>query len=108
MASVAEVSDNTFKHEVLEAALPVLVDFWAPWCAPCRAIAPIVDELAKEYAGRVKFVKMNVDDNQLTPSRYGVMGIPNLIVFREGKVREQVVGVVPKARLAEAVEKALA
>jgi thioredoxin 1 len=107
MASVGEVSDSTFQSEVIESALPVLIDFWAPWCAPCRAVAPVVEELASEYDGRVKFVKMNVDDNPITPSRYGVRGIPNLIVFKDGQVKEQIVGAVPKAQLARAIEKVL-
>lgn len=108
MANVQEVSDATFDAEVLQSSTPVLIDFWAPWCGPCRAIAPIVDELASEYAGKLKVVKMNVDDNQQTPSRYGVRGIPNLIVFKDGKVHEQIVGAVPKSRLAQAVQGAVA
>jgi thioredoxin 1 len=108
MANVQEVSDATFDAEVLQSSTPVLIDFWAPWCGPCRAIAPIVDELATEYAGKLKVVKMNVDDNQQTPSRYGVRGIPNLIVFKNGKVHEQIVGAVPKSRLAQAVQGAVA
>jgi thioredoxin 1 len=108
MANVQEVSDATFDAEVLQSSTPVLIDFWAPWCGPCRAIAPIVDELATEYAGKLKVVKMNVDDNQQTPSRYGVRGIPNLIVFKDGKVHEQIVGAVPKSRLAQAVQGAVA
>jgi len=108
MANVQEVSDATFDAEVLQSSTPVLIDFWAPWCGPCRAIAPIVDELATEYAGKLKVVKMNVDDNQQTPSRYGVRGIPNLILFKDGKVHEQIVGAVPKSRLAQAVQGAVA
>lgn len=107
MANVSEVSDATFDTEVLQSSTPVLIDFWAPWCGPCRAIAPIVDELATEYAGKLKVVKMNVDDNQQTPSRYGVRGIPNLILFKDGKVHEQIVGAVPKSRLAQAVQGAV-
>jgi thioredoxin 1 len=107
MANVSEVSDATFDAEVLQSSTPVLIDFWAPWCGPCRAIAPIVDELATEYAGKLKVVKMNVDDNQQTPSRYGVRGIPNLILFKDGKVHEQIVGAVPKSRLAQAVQGAV-
>jgi thioredoxin 1 len=103
MANVGEVSDQTFETEVLQSALPVLIDFWAPWCAPCRAIAPVVEELAREYDGRIKFLKMNVDDNPQTPTRYGVRGIPNLILFQGGSVREQIVGAVPKKRLVDAI-----
>jgi thioredoxin 1 len=107
MGNVQDVSDATFDAEVLQSSTPVLIDFWAPWCGPCRAIAPIVDELAKEYEGKLKVVKMNVDDNQTTPSRYGVRGIPNLIVFKGGKVHEQIVGAVPKSRLTQAVQSAV-
>jgi thioredoxin len=103
VAELQQVSDESFDLEVLKSDLPVLIDFWAPWCGPCRAIAPVVEELAKEYAGRLKVVKMNVDDNPQTPSRYGVRGIPNLIVFKGGEVKEQIVGAVPKAQLVKAV-----
>jgi len=108
MANVQEVSDATFDAEVLQSSTPVLIDFWAPWCGPCRAIAPVVEELAGEYAGKLKVVKMNVDENQATPSRYGVRGIPNLILFKGGQVHEQIVGAVPKSRLAQAVQSAVA
>jgi thioredoxin 1 len=103
MANVQEISDQSFEAEVLQSPLPVLIDFWAPWCAPCRAIAPVVEELAKEYAGRIKVVKLNVDDNPETPQRYGVRGIPNLILFQGGTVREQIVGAVPKKKLVDAI-----
>jgi thioredoxin 1 len=103
MGNVLEVSDQTFDSEVLQSPVPVLIDFWAPWCAPCRAIAPVVEELAAEYQGRVKIVKMNVDDNPQTPTRYGVRGIPNLILFQGGTVREQIVGAVPRKRLVDAI-----
>ena len=103
MADVQQVSDESFDREVLKADLPVLIDFWAPWCGPCKAIAPVVEELAKEYAGKLKVVKMNVDDNPQTPSKYGVRGIPNLILFKGGEVRDQIVGAVPKAQLVKAV-----
>lgn len=103
MANVLEVSDGTFDAEVLHSDTPVLIDFWAPWCAPCRAIAPVVEELAGEYAGKLKVVKMNVDDNPQTPSRYGVRGIPNLILFQGGQVKEQIVGAVAKKRLVDAI-----
>jgi thioredoxin 1 len=86
----------------------VLVDFWAPWCAPCRAIAPIVEELAGLYAGRLKVVKVNVDDNPQTPARFGVRGIPNLIIVKGGEVKEQIIGAVPKQQLVRAVDTALA
>ena len=103
MADIQEVSDSSFDAEVLKSALPVLVDFWAPWCGPCKAIAPVVADLAKEYAGRLKVVKVNVDDHTQTPSRYGVRGIPNLILFKDGQVRDQIIGAVPKAQLVKAI-----
>ena len=105
MANVTAVADDTFEHEVLKSSTPVLIDFWAPWCAPCRAIAPIVEELSATYAGKLKVVKMNVDDNPKTPSRYGVRGIPNLILFEGGEVKEQIVGAVPKAQLVKVIDR---
>ena len=107
MSAVTEISDASFDSEVLSSQTPVLIDFWAPWCGPCRAIAPIVDELATEYAGRVKIVKMNVDENPQTPAKYGVRGIPNLILFQGGAVHEQIVGAVPKAKLSAALDSAI-
>ena len=103
MASVLPVADASFDREVLQSPTPVLIDFWAPWCAPCRAIAPVVEEIAQEYAGKLKVLKMNVDDNPETPSRYGVRGIPNLILFQGGQVKEQIVGAVPKSQLVKAI-----
>jgi thioredoxin 1 len=108
MADVCEVTDSSFDAEVLKSPTPVLVDFWAPWCGPCRAIAPVVAELAKEYDGKLKVVKINVDDNPKTPSQYGVRGIPNLLVIHGGQVKEQIVGAVPKAKLVAAVTNVLA
>jgi thioredoxin 1 len=108
MANVAEVSDDTFHAEVMQAGEPVLIDFWAPWCGPCRAVAPVVEELAGEYAGKLKVVKMNVDDNPRTPAQYGVRGIPNLIIFKGGEVKEQIVGAVPKSRLTDAINRVVA
>jgi thioredoxin 1 len=102
-ANIAQISDDNFDSEVLKSSVPVLIDFWAPWCGPCRAIAPIVDELAGEYAGKLKIVKMNVDDNPRTPARYGVRGIPNLLLFKNGEVQQQIVGAVPKAHLVKAI-----
>ena len=108
MAEVKAVSDDTFHGEVMQATLPVLIDFWAPWCGPCRAIGPVVEELAGEYNGKLKVVKMNVDDNPKTPAQFGVRGIPNLILFKGGEVKEQIIGAVPKAHLARAIDKVVA
>jgi thioredoxin 1 len=105
---VMEVSDTTFDQEVLKSSVPVLIDFWAPWCGPCKAIAPVVEELAGAYNGRLKVVKMNVDDNPQTPSKYGVRGIPNLILFKAGNVADQIIGAAPKAHLVRAIDRALA
>ena len=104
---VNHVTDASFDQEVLKSDQAVLIDFWAPWCAPCRAIAPLIDELAGEYAGRLKVVKINVDDNPETPARYGVRGIPNLLIIKSGQVKEQIVGAVPKSHLVRAVDSAL-
>jgi thioredoxin 1 len=102
-----QVTDKTFAAEVLNSNIPVLVDFWATWCGPCRSIGPIVEELAESFSGRVKVTKLNVDENPATPGQYGVRGIPTLILFKDGKVLDQIVGAVPKARLVAMVEKAL-
>jgi len=100
-----EVTDKTFQKEVLESAQLTIVDFWAPWCGPCRMIAPIVEELAGEYAGRVKFVKVNTDENGDAPSRYGVRGIPTLGFFKGGSLIDTVVGAVPKSALKSSIDK---
>jgi len=102
------ISDDTFAVEVLTSPLPVLLDLWAPWCGPCRAIAPIVDELAEQYAGQLKVVKMNVDDNPRTPMRYDVRGIPTLLLFKDGEVRHHIVGAVPKVYLIKALSTVVA
>jgi thioredoxin 1 len=104
-ADVLNIGDSEFKKEVLESREPVLVDFWATWCAPCRAIAPAVEELATQYKGKVKVAKINIDDNQDTPQQYGVRSIPTLLLFKGGKVVEQIVGAVAKTRLEDALKR---
>ena len=102
---ILQGSDATFEQEVLKSELPVLVDFWAPWCGPCRIIAPAVEAIAAERAGRLKVVKLNVDDNPATSQKYGITGIPTLILFKGGDVKETVIGVVPKTKLEEMIAK---
>jgi thioredoxin 1 len=101
------VTDAEFENEVLKADKPVLVDFWAAWCGPCKAIGPTVEELANEYAGRVAVAKMNVDENPQTPGKYGIRAIPTLIVFKDGQVAEQITGAVAKAQIIKALDKVL-
>jgi len=103
--AIFEVTDQNFDQDVLKSDKPVLVDFWATWCGPSRAIAPIVEELATEYQGKIKVGKMDVDRNQSTPMRYGVRGIPTLLVFKDGQVKEQIVGYVPKEQIQKALDK---
>jgi thioredoxin 1 len=107
-AGVLEVSDANFDEEVLRSEQPVLVDFWAMWCGPCKAIAPVVDSVAAAYAGKLKVAKVNVDQNSSTPSRYGVRGIPALLFFKDGKVADQIVGFVPQEAIEEKIKKLLA
>ena len=105
--AISHVADDDFEAEVIRAPLPVLVDFWAPWCGPCKSIAPVLEELAQEYDGRLKVVKVNVDENPETPGRYGVRGIPNLMIFKQGELSGQVVGAAPKARLVSEIDRVI-
>ena len=106
--NVREVSDSEFDSEVLQSNIPVLVDFWAPWCGPCKSIAPVLEQVAETYAGKLKIVKINVDDNPQTPNEYDVRGIPNLVFFRGGKVVDRVIGAVPADQLDAVVSKVVA
>ena len=108
MANVMPVTDGEFESQVVQADVPVLVDFWAEWCGPCKMIAPIVEELSQEYDGQVRFTKMDVDSNPMTAASLGIRSIPTLLIFRGGKPVEQVVGAVPKALLKKRLESALA
>lgn len=105
--AILEITDANFDQTVLKSDRPVIIDFWAAWCGPCRALAPIVDEVAKQYGGKVVVGKMDVDKNTATPQRYGVRGIPTLLVFKGGQVREQIVGYVPKETIEKALDKNL-
>ena len=107
-ANITDVNDNKFQAEVLENDKPVLVDFWAPWCGPCRVIAPSLEEIADEQSDQLRIVKLNVDENQQTAARYGVMSIPTLIVFKNGEPAKTIVGALPKKRLQAELEPALA
>lgn len=108
MSDLPDVSDTTFDEEVLGSKSPAVVDFWAAWCGPCQMVNPIVEELAKEYADKVGFFKLNVDDNQAVPGRYGIRSIPTLMVFRDGKPAGTIVGFMPKRELKKQLESALA
>ncbi len=106
-SSAAPVTDATFPVEVLESSVPVLVDFWAPWCGPCRMVAPVVDEIAEQYEGQIKVVKLNTDENPQVASQYGIRSIPTLMIFKDGQRVDMVVGAVPKTTLASTLEKYL-
>jgi thioredoxin 1 len=107
MSAAAAVTDSTFKEEVLDNEVPVLVDFWAPWCGPCRMVAPVVEEIALQYDGRLKVVKVNTDENPQIASQYGIRSIPTLMIFKDGQKVDMVVGAVPKTTLSITLEKYL-
>jgi thioredoxin 1 len=107
MSAALQVTDASFKQDVLESEVPVLVDFWAPWCGPCRMVAPVVDEIAQQYEGQVKVVKLNTDENPNVASQYGIRSIPTLMIFKGGQRVDMVVGAVPKTTLANTLEKYL-
>lgn len=107
MAEPITVGDGDFEQEILKSDIPAMVDFWAAWCGPCRAIAPVVEELAQEYQGKVKVAKMNVDENAKTPAKYGIRAIPTLIIFKGGQIVEQITGAVSRAVIETALKKAL-
>lgn len=105
--TVLQVSDGDFNAQVVQSDVPFLLDFWAPWCGPCKAIGPVIDELSQEFHGRLKVGKMNVDDNPSTPGKFGIRAIPTLILFKGGEVVDQVTGAVGKQQLVAMIEKAL-
>jgi thioredoxin 1 len=107
MSAAVAVTDASFEQDVLQSEIPVLVDFWAPWCGPCRMVAPVVDEIAEQYYGKVKVVKLNTDENPGIAGQYNIRSIPTLMIFKDGQRVEQVVGAVPKATLASTLEKFL-
>ncbi len=104
---VRHITDAEFDKQVLEAGIPTLIDFWAPWCGPCKAIGPVIEELAEEFDGRAKITKMNVDENPATPGKYGIRAIPTLILFKDGQLVDQITGAVGKAQLTALINKAL-
>jgi thioredoxin 1 len=107
MSAAEPVTDSSFKQDVLDSPIPVLVDFWAPWCGPCRMVAPVVDEIALQYKGQLKVVKINTDENPSVASQYGIRSIPTLMIFKGGQRVDMVVGAVPKTNLASTIEKHL-
>ena len=105
--AIKKVSDQSFESDVINSSTPVLVDYWAEWCAPCRMIAPVLDEWADEYAGRLNIAKLNIDENPNTPAKYRVMGIPTLLVFKDGELADTLVGLRPKEEIASALDRQL-
>jgi thioredoxin 1 len=104
---VVEIDDSSFDSEILQSDKPAMVDFWAPWCGPCKAIAPVIKDLAGSFGDRLKFAKCNVDDNPITPGKFGIKAIPTLIFFKDGQVVDQITGMVAKSKLEEAIKKVL-
>lgn len=105
MGKPIEINDANFEEEVLKSDIPVLIDFWAVWCGPCRVIAPVIEELANEYEGKVKFGKLDVDNNPNTAVKFGIRSIPTLLIFNDGQVADQLIGAVPKAHIVDRLEK---
>ena len=105
--NIVEISDGSFEAEVMKAEKPVMVDFWAPWCGPCKAIGPVIEDLAKSFGDRIKFAKCNVDENPITPGKFGIKAIPTLIFFKDGAVVDQITGMVAKSRLEETLNRVI-
>lgn len=105
--NLLQITDESFESDILQNETPSLVDFWAAWCGPCRAIAPVIEELADQYEGKVCIAKMNVDENPKTPGKYGIRAIPTLIIFKNGEVAEQITGAVSKSHIEEAIKKVI-
>jgi len=104
---ILTIDEKNFKSEIVDSKIPTLVDFWAPWCGPCHVMSPIIEEVAKEYEGKVKVGKINVDENQVLASQYGIMSIPTILIFKAGKIASQIVGARPKSELTDAVSKVI-